>query len=475
MDTDTPNEVAPAGRRWPWVLLIVGLLAIGADQAYRLILTSRIKVQLARLRQAGYPTNTRELEAAGPRVPDQQNAALRLLEAIDYLAIGPEAFNRQWPGRREELGPEERDTLKDILTNNAPALETIHLAAQLKQSRFPLDYSRGPNMLLPHLVKLKSLTHLLRAQTVILSEQGKPELAVQSVLDSLAVARSLDTEPLLISQLVRVACLSITCSSLERLLTQIPLSESQLSALHDGIRGARQASQTAFPGGYLGEVVFCTFCFTAPVPEVVRIMNPDAEVSTFARSLFALYAWSGLRDRDFLFCLRMVERMLDTAKQPFPQALVKAQQFTDDNTRELERHKLLIFSKMLLPAVLKSMEKAADLEARLRCAEAALNVERARLRGQPLAAALAEVMQPGSGGGLMDPIDGAPLRWRSLDPGYVIYSLGSDRADNDGAEKTQPGNSGVRKLGLSAESAGTSERKKRGGNRGSDITFVVER
>src|SRR4029079_10812313 len=127
----------------------------------------------------------------------------------------------------EELGPAERDAFKEIQTNNASALEAIHAAAALKQSRFPVDYSRGINTALPHLAKMKTLTQLLRADVLIASEEGQPDQAVRSVLDSIALARCLDSEPVLISQLVRNACLNVSCSSLERLLSQHALSDPQ--------------------------------------------------------------------------------------------------------------------------------------------------------------------------------------------------------------------------------------------------------
>jgi hypothetical protein len=33
-----------------------------------------------------------------------------------------------------------------------------------------------------------------------------------------------------------------------------------------------------------------------------------------------------------------------------------------------------------------------------------------------------------------DPFDGQPLRFRPLRTGFVVYSIGSDRKDNDGKE-----------------------------------------
>ena len=217
-----------------------------------------------------------------------------------------------------------------------------------------------------------------------------------------------------------------------------------------------------------------------PPSRLQDVINQDSPASQFAQVLYPLYSWTGLRDRDFLCYLRMMHRMLDTAKVPFPDRLARSRLVADQTTHELEAHKLLIFSRMLLPALQRTTEKAADIEARLRCAEAALAVESQRVKNhRPIPEALAQVTQAGVSGGLTDPIDGAPLRSRKLEPGYVIYSVGLDGVDNGGLEKEPSGNSGVRKFPLSTDSEADNPKGKRrqqsNAGKGYDITFTVER
>ncbi len=477
MSNEPGSEIESGRRLWPWVVLIVLLLVVGGDQVYRWVVHSQVQREINALRREGYPVGVAELQAWHRQVPDQENAALRIMEAADYLALAPNTFNDRWPARAEELGPDERDAFREILTNNAPALEAVHLAAQLKQSRFPIDYSRGPNTSLAHLAKVKSLAQLLRAEALLRSEEGQPDLAVKSIQDGVALARALDTEPLLISQLVRIACLSISCSSLERLLTQHALTDAQLTALAETFRGAREASSTAFASGFAGEITLGVFCFTSPPAEVLRFMNPEAPVSPWAQVVFGLYAWTGLRDRDFLSYLRLMHGMLDTTKVPFPARLTRAQENADQVRRQTEHHRLLIFSRMLLPALFQATQKAAELEARLRCAEAALLVEQHRVKNRStVAEALTQVTKAEPTSPLTDPMDGALLRCRTLEPGYVIYSVGPDGTDDGGTEK-EPSGSGVRQL-PPFKSDGANEDQPRSRTRGKqayDITFIVER
>ena len=224
-------ESRPCKRRFLHRLLILALVLVGVDQVYRLIYHIQVGHELRSLRNLGYLVPAADLGKSQRAVPDQENGALKILEAADYLSLPPDAFNPdQWPARAEEMGPAERDTFRQFLTNNASALAMLHAAARFKESQFHLDYSQGLEMRLSHLAKIKSLSQLLRAEAYLCTEEGQPEVAVKAINDGFSLARSLDHEPLLISQWIRMNCIATDCSSLERLLTQQALSQAQLAS-----------------------------------------------------------------------------------------------------------------------------------------------------------------------------------------------------------------------------------------------------
>ena len=456
--SDVSNESHASKRRWPLALLLIALIIAVSTQGYRLFLQSQVRRELVALSQEGFPASPRELQDSREAIPDQDNAAMRIMEAVDYLALDPNAFRQGiWPARTKELGPEERDELSSIVTNNAHALEIVHEAAQVKQSRYPVDYSQGPNTLLPHLSKVKSMTQVLRAAVIMHSEEGRAEAAVSSILDGVAVARSLEAEPLLISQLVRIACLSINSAALERVLTQHALSETQLDALAAAIRGAREASQQAYRFGFAGEICSGIYCFRAAPAEIIRIFDQDADVGWGTHLFGPLYAWTGLRDRDFLFYLRTMRGMVVASKAPFPAGLDEIEEVYQKLEHEIATKKLLIFSKMLLPSMVAYARKAAESEALLRCAEAALALEKYRLaHNGALPDPIIGLAALPNAAGLIDPFNGAPLRYQTLSPGYVTYSVGPDLVDDGGLER---------------EPASTRRRDQRE----YDVTLIVER
>jgi hypothetical protein len=112
-----------------------------------------------------------------------------------------------------------------------------------------------------------------------------------------------------------------------------------------------------------------------------------------------------------------------------------------------------IISGILLPGLSRAAQKFCHLDAHRDAALTALAIERFRRAHD---GALPETLQQLVPTWLpkipTDIFDGQPLRYRRLDSGYVVYSVGPDRLDNGGKERPKKGN--VKKF---------------------DLTFTVER
>ena len=92
--------------------------------------------------------------------------------------------------------------------------------------------------------------------------------------------------------------------------------------------------------------------------------------------------------------------------------------------------------------------------AQLLTARVGLAIERYRLAAGKLPDALADLVPAYLDSVPKDPFDGNELRYRKLEAGYVVYSIGDDLNDDGGKEKP----TGKKKKGESW-----------------DVTFIVER
>jgi hypothetical protein len=282
---------------------------------------------------------------------------------------------------------------------------------------------------------------------------------VQSLQDLLGLGHSLVSEPLIISQMVRIACLAIGCSALEWLLAEHALSESQLNTLIDGFRQAE--AETTMTRALAGERSIGIDLFELPARGLIQYSQSSG--SPVQSNLFGFVTGlrniSGLRDRDFLLYLEIMDQSLTTSARPFPQRLDEAKQLGQRIDKELRDHRFLLLSRMLITASGEIMIKEAEMIARLRVAQTALVIERHRLsnRGQ-LPERLDELSNLNRASARDDPFDGKPLRYRRLARGYMVYSIGKNARDEGGQEKRQVTRAGNRKA-----------------NQTDDVTFRVER
>jgi len=176
---------------------------------------------------AGYPVSLQDLEKWHGRVVAKDNAALHVIEA-SYSLVSPESISTNLTDLLRSSSPLSQpplaagllEPLGQFISNNFSTLQMIHEAARLTNSRYIMSWGNGYQTLVPHLTKIKGLAQLLRLEAILHAEEARPDLAVQSLEDLLGLGHSLVSEPLILSQLVRNAGLSIGCSALEWLLTQ---------------------------------------------------------------------------------------------------------------------------------------------------------------------------------------------------------------------------------------------------------------
>lgn len=478
---DQPAQVPPnrkTHRLKTIVLVLLGLIALYF--VYRQSLSLVVQRRIDSIHRAGFPVTCVELDKWYPQPPAGENAADIFREAFAHYEtwtnkqvqlsavtnrttkirrdLLPVVGSAKLPPRTEPLPAEMQQLIAEYLSDNAEALRLLHQAASMKSSRYPIDLSKGVETLLPHLNQLREGARLLFLEAMQYTEEQKPQPAVESVIASLGVSRSLNQEPTLISYLVHVACQGIALESLERILNRMPLTDEQLAKLAAAIEESenQQALTRAFVAERcMGVDIFQGFRMgkTTLINEMITALwGGDDPPPFWMLPLLTLYRATGLLELDENSYLDIMERYVK-AMQLLPPENIAASHTVNEKVEHLTRWHVLS-SRMLLTALDKAVIKAGRCAAKIRDAQAALAVERYRVANDALPKQLSDLVPTFLPAVPADPFDGKPLRYKILSKGYVIYSVGDDLEDNGGTEKNSKGVSYVP---------------------GTDITFTVER
>jgi hypothetical protein len=267
---------------------------------------------------------------------------------------------------------------------------------------------------------------MLRYEAALHAANGDYKGAARSVKTSFALARTLRSEPILISELVRIACVAISVESLERLITEHSFDTDELADFSRELEQAEQDGRQSAFRAMIGERAF-KIPYFASLQSINQLMGSSSEsVSPIQTISFGTFKALGLHDRDLRLYLEMMSKFVAASTNDFPEMLRQGDQVQTEMSQRLSHGfgRLAVLTRMMTPAINKAFNKEAALATRLRCARIALAVEKYRLANHSLPPNLDALVPDFLEKPLVDPVEGRPFRLEALRTtnGYQITS-----------------------------------------------------
>jgi len=397
-----------------------------------------------RLPPDGLPQTPAELDAWYVEPPAGQNAAtfnLRGIKALqikgaDQIADLPVLGKLPAPPPDTPLPAPVKSALATFMQRNREALKFFAQGTQYEQSRYPMDLTKGSDTLLPHLIGIKHGMQLAEMSAIFDAENNDEKQAADDVLIILSLARSLKAEPVLISQLVRTAGVSLAVDALNRVMNRTTLSSESLGGLSKAFQSMEDydARGEGFNRAMIGE----------RVNHLAQLKNRDKLV----RELTAPGA-TGMPDEQGRRLIQYLKRavslkeeqdylettsqqLLSARQTAFPERLKAVADLIRQRVTEATSRGLLL-NGWYWDGLDKHVNREARCLANLRLAMTAVTLEQFRAsHNNRYPAGLSELTPSYLNAVLTDPFDGQPLRYRKQDAGYVLYSIGPDLKDDGG-------------------------------------------
>ena len=453
MSEECPSRKKCRGLRACYILLVALVILVSGYGLLRWRLKSQLQRRMDAIRAAGYPITCAELDKWYSIPNDVENAAEVVLDAVLYYAapdkpeLMPVVGQAELPGRTEPLSEETRQLIGQYLAQNKRALEVLGKAASIEHSRYPIDLSAGLAARMPHLREIRDAACLPLLDAIWHAQNNEGESAVEAVVSIFGVAHTLAEEPLIDSQLCRFNCQSIGVSAIERVVNRMELGDEQLAGLSEIF--VQGEDESGLLRGFVGE--------RCEVSEALR--DPDGVNPQFFGAprpmglLYPVYRAMGLTDKGATIYLDLMDGVFDALRLP-EQERVKAAETIEAELEDVP--KIYVMLHVLMPAHSRIFQVSLNNNARLRTVRVGLAIERYRLANGKLPENLAELVPAYLDAVPKDPFDGQELRYKRLEKGYVVYSIGGDGSDDGGEERLPQG-------------------KRKGGKENWDVTFIVER
>jgi hypothetical protein len=320
-----------------------------------------------------------------------------------------------------------------------PAIEELRQAARRPQARLPLDYDQGFDAVqgaLPWFTMEKRCNQALGLRTLAELANGQSQAALDDFKLSLRLADGLRDQPYLISQLVRLAMMSVTLQPVYEGLAQHRWNDAQLADLGSILTNENFLAD--YRVAMRGERT-CAFASLENM-RLTRQQKSFSEVSGgvpvyVTNSLY--WVPSGWFYQNELAFARIYQQFIlplaDPTNRTVSLAAYRAgQQDFHGRTNHISLYGTLAL--MTFPGVGKSVELFAVAQTGVDLARVACALERYRLAHGEYPPTLDALVPQYLDKLPHDVITGQPLHYRRTDDGrFILYSVGWNEKDDGGA------------------------------------------
>jgi len=323
------------------------------------------------------------------------------------------------------------------LTRWSPELEEFSIAANRPYSGFPVDYTKGFAVRVPHLSYLLRFAQVYHLRAIAALEAGDTASALRDLRTLDRMQAAIRSEPLLISYLVRIAIIELLMQSVwecsvehfwnEDQLREIQAMLARIDLIVDYgrvVRGERAVSNTMYEK-FRARRLGIGSIISEYLPELER----PRQFSIFAfwpneAVMCQNQAWNERWVQDYVL------PVIDASAHRIYPARQKEAVRVNDETRPTPYN---VLSKLTARSTDSLAMKTGATQVAIDEAVVGCALERFRLRTGQFPNALDALVPDYLPAIPHDLIGGAPLRYqRKSDGNYLLYSIGWNEVDDGG-------------------------------------------
>lgn len=397
----------------------------------------RLRREMKALERGGRPMTIEQLIPT--EVSDAHNGAPLVLAAHSLLAgelIGTNSatdvlYDVADRIREEPLSEAEQRLLAEFFRSRTAGRiwELLRDGIRRESCRFQLAWDQGLNMNLSHLTIIHGLSRDTSVKALVEVREGRGREAWETMEVGLQAADILRDEPLLISQLLRIAQLSVAMATIRAAVATAPPTAEQAQTLIGQLQAFDLVPRVArcLDGERL---LAFDWMRQRPLGEVVGGCHTLSETDwkTYAKLRLAGLLWAPVRDLDLAAYLRIMRGYAEAPKRP-PRAWLTAY----DEDPSVPRY--CVMTAQTVPSIGSVWHKVALVLADRAVTETGLLLLTHKGRHGAYPETLDELDADLKAAPPIDPLTGEPLAYHREGDGFVLYSVGKNLTDDGGSEE----------------------------------------
>ena len=357
-------------------------------------------------------------------------------DALDIIAEYRQLFTEV----KKQLDTREVGRIEDILARDLPEwtdgqksqvtkfiaanrhlLQEIRRVADKGGPAYPLDFSKGYEMELTHLAQMRSCARLLRASAFLKGMEGDYTAAVDDITTVMKLGDALAQEPVLFSQLVRIAIYLIANSAIQDDFDVADLSPELAERLTTHL--ARADYREALADSLVAELHMNRKVFSALRSGDRTDIPKELDLGPPGKSDEEIY-------------VKIMQRLISALRLPYHEALPELTRI-DGDIADLPQE--LSYSSLLLPALTRTGVAQARHEAALDVAQLGIVLEQHKGREGSYPLTLDPIAEHFGGTLPVDPFTGQAYVYRPSFDSFLLYGVGENLRDDGGTHDYKKG------------------------------------
>ena len=440
--------------RFGWIIACgMVLVLFGVMVVLRLCIPSKnataqreVQRRIDAIHKTGQPVSIKELAVRYPEPPPERDAVLLLkpaLAAFTYPEDKEELplFGGKWPEPDSKFSEETINAIRAFVDQNRKSIELVP-RDDLKTAWVGAGFVNGfTNLAVVPISEMGALVRVLCLDAVLQATARNSKAAAQSLEKALLIAHTLKSDTILHGG-AKGTWSKTSCESLMQVLSQTEISDFDLKSISDLL--------PEIEIGFSKELFVNERCFGLSGAEYFSSL---ANLARGRRGSIGDW-WVGeyqarliYRDQDLMEYLGVLDSYIAAMDLPLSNGIPKLAEL--DQSREKREAQFIaersgVFGRLFprsisLLSILSApkgkhwLEAEGTVVASERAAKTAIAVERYRLSHAGMAPENLSALVPEFLTAVpKDPFDNQDLRFKKLQHGFMVYSIGPDFADDSG-------------------------------------------
>jgi hypothetical protein len=395
------------------VMVVLGIVAYAIADYW---LARKIRDAVADIRARGEPVTFAELSPPKQTVDKDRDAGpcYEAAMALEREEPEPEEFHKATPDDGTRPSEAAMAEARRYVEKCRTSLELLDRGAAMPECTFDMGLQYGMSAGLARLNRPRGLVNNASVRTRWLAVQGQGDEAIESAVSSLRMTRAMDSQPILVDELVKLGCIAVVCRDAGVILNWGHPSAQGLARLESALAETEKSVDARRM--FIGERVYFL--------ELMRgIIDDEWKPGDVRTRMPESYSWPGGLAGRIMFTqtLPLYDQMTEAASKGWPGALDAMAALTGEPSR------LNPMARVVLPSFSRAAVTFAKCVADMRCVREAVAIERFRLEH---GGAVPDSIL----GAMTDPFTGKSLIYRRTVDGYCVYSVSEDRRDDGGKD-----------------------------------------